>query len=167
MTWPGDEWEPGAEPERPSENRSADDMSAGEIDAAFNDLVADWHVDTVKAIRDAEKSLASEDKNWRAALEPAEEAEPEADESAESEQVYLDEFHYVPPPPPPFPRLAAMTVLALLILAASITVLVAGAEMGLAEQSSLLLGVSGVLVAGGIFFTRLRASRDEDDDGTV
>lgn len=163
MSWAGDEWEPGAEPERSPENRSADDMTAREIDAAFNELVADWHVDTVKAIRDAEKTLSSEDKEWRAALEPAEPAEFDGDE-----QVYLDEFHYVPPAPPPFPKLAAMTVLALLVLAASIVVLAAGGELGLSPGASLLLGVSGVLVAGGMFFTRLRLSRDdEDDDGTV
>jgi|KBSSwiStaDraftv2_1062776.scaffolds.fasta_scaffold47410_3 hypothetical protein len=170
MTGIGDEWDEGRaipdsgrpDPQRPDPDRPAEALSSSEIDAAFNELVADWHVDTIKAIRDAEKSLAAEDKHWRAQLEPVVPPEPTEDEA-----VYLDEFHYIPPAPPPFPKLAVTTVLALFVLGASIAVLIAGTGLGLSSTFSLLLGVSGVLLAAGILFTRLRERNDDDSDGTA
>src|SRR5262249_13957692 len=48
----------------------ANDPLAGiDTDSAFNDLVADWKIDTVAAIRDAERDLTREDAEWRARLE--------------------------------------------------------------------------------------------------
>lgn len=144
--------EPGAA--RPDE----DPLAGIDTDAAFSALVADWHVDTVRAIRDAERDLRREDADWRERLvRPA--APPD----------WLDEDHYVPPPPPPLPRLSAPTVGAMLLIAASIFVLVAGDALGLGTQVSMLLGVAGVLAGGWILFSRLREQPedDDDDDGAV
>ena len=66
-----------------------------DTDAIFRALVADWHVDTHDAIREAERNCASEDADWRARLARGPVEEPE----------WLDDDHFVPPPPPPLPRL--------------------------------------------------------------
>jgi hypothetical protein len=125
-----------------------------DYDVAFSELIADWHVDTHQAIRDAERALTEQDANWRARLE-----RPEA-----SDPIWLDEEHYVPPPPPPLPRLAAPTAGALVLLVASLVLLTLGGMAGLAPDITLLLGVLGVLAGATILVMRLRRRRDEDDD---
>jgi len=134
-----------------------DPLAGVDTDAAFAELVSDWHVDTVTAIREAERDLSREDDEWRARLLPAPAAEP----------VWLDEGHYIPPPPPPLPRLAAPTIIAMSLLAISILLLGLGGEFGLASDLTLLLGVGGVLLAAAMLVMRLRENRDEDDDGTA
>lgn len=135
-----------------------DPLAGLDTDAAFDALVADWHVDTVAAVREAERDLTREDADWRARLN-----RPPA-----QDQVWLDEDHYVPPPPPPLPRLAAPTIIAMTVLAISIFVLGMGGQMGLASGFSLVLGIGGLLLGGVILFTRLRQHRsDEDDDGAA
>ena len=134
-----------------------DPLAGMDTDAAFAALISDWHVDTVAAIRDAERELSKEDADWRARL-----VRPPADEP-----VWLDEEHYVPPPPPPLPRFAAPTILAMTILVISIIVLGLGGQFGLANQLTWVLGVGGVLLGAGILVTRLRERPDEDDDGTA
>ena len=126
-----------------------------DFDAAFADMIADWKVDTIAAIREAERALSREDENWRARLEHA------------APEPWLDEQHYVPPPPPPLPRFAAPTVAALSILAISILLLGLGGRIGLANRLTLVLGVCGVLLGGAMLFMRLRTHRDDDDDGAV
>lgn len=127
-----------------------------DFDAAFADLIADWPVDTIAAIREAERALSREDADWRARLE-----------QGAPDPVWLDEQHYVPPPPPPLPRLAAPTLLAVLLILASVLLLVFGAELGLDYRFTLLLGVGGVLVAAGLLIMRLRDRDDDGDDGAV
>ena len=134
-----------------------DPLAGVDTDAAFAELVSDWHVDTVTAIREAERDLSREDDEWRARLLPAPAAEP----------VWLDEGHYIPPPPPPLPRLAAPTIIAMSLLAISILLLGLGGEFGLASDLTMLLGVGGVLLAAAMLVMRLRENRDEDDDGTA
>lgn len=145
----------GSEPEVPE--RSDDPLAGMDTDAEFAALISDWHVDTVAAIREAERDLSKEDAEWRARL-----AKPQVDEP-----VWLDDDHYVPPPPPPLPRLAAPTIMAMSILAVSIILLGLGGEFGLASDLTLLLGVGGVLVAAGMLVMRLREHNDDDDDGSV
>lgn len=133
-------------------------LAAGmDTDAEFEALVADWHVDTVAAIREAERDLTREDAEWRARLQPAVPPEP----------VWLEDEHYVPPPPPPLPRFTAPTILAMTILAMSILLLGFGGELGLASNLTVLLGVGGVLVAVGILVSRLRPEHDSDEDGSA
>jgi hypothetical protein len=141
------------EPDRP------DDPLAGiDTDAAFDQLVADWHVDTVAAVREAERQLRAEDAEWRARLEQPPIEEP----------VWLDDDHYVPPPPPPLPRLSAPTIGATLLLVISVLLLALGGGLGLDRNFTMLLGVGGVLVGAGILIMRLRdRPDDEDDDGAV
>lgn len=133
-----------------------DPLAGVDTDAAFADLIADWHVDTVAAIRKAERDLAKDDAEWRARLE-----KPPA------EPVWLDEQHYVPPAPPPLPRLAAPTIVAMSVLAVSILLLGLGGQFGLASKLTLLLGVCGVLLGVVILVSRLRDRPDDDDDGAV
>ena len=136
-----------------------DPLAGLDTDAAFDALVADWHVDTVAAVREAERDLTREDADWRARLNRP---------PARQDEVWLDEDHYVPPPPPPLPRLAAPTIVAMTVLAISIFVLGMGGQMGLANGFSLILGIGGLLLGGVILFTRLRQHRaDEDDDGAA
>jgi hypothetical protein len=137
---------------------SSDPLAGIDTDAAFEALVADWHVDTVAAVREAERDLTREDADWRARLN-----KPPA-----QDEVWLDEDHYVPPPPPPLPKLAAPTIIAMAVLALSIVVLGLGGQMGLAGNLTLILGIGGILLAGAILFSRLREHRrDEDDDGSA
>jgi hypothetical protein len=131
-----------------------DPLEGVDTDAAFQALIADWHVDTIAAVRDAERELSREDEDWRARLN-----EPQA-----TDEVWLDDDHYVPPPPPPLPRLAAPTIIAMAVLALSIVVLGLGGQLGLAGNLSFVLGIVGLLLGGGILFTRLRGSRGEEDD---
>jgi len=141
---------------------AGDPLEGIDTDAAFQALIADWHVDTISAVRDAERDLTREDSDWRARL-----VKPPADETTAGE-VWLDEDHYVPPPPPPLPRLAAPTIIAMAVLALSIVVLGLGGFLGLAGNLSFVLGIVGLLLGGGILFSRLRPSpRDEDDDGSA
>ncbi len=124
--------------------------------AEFDALVGDWHVDTINAVRAAERDLTREDADWRMRLQlPA--AAPDADD------------HYVPPAPPPLPRLASATILALVVVAASVLLLAFGQALGLPGDLAFLAGVAGILVGAGLLIMRLRDSSDddEDDDGAV
>jgi hypothetical protein len=132
-----------------------DPLAGVDLDAAFADLISDWHVDTVTAIRNAEKALSRDDADWKAALEHS--ADP----------VWLDDQHYVPPPPPPLPRLAAPTITAMAVIAISILLLGLAGQFGIANRLTLLLGVLGVLLGAGILVMRLRERHDDDDDGAV
>lgn len=136
-----------------------DVLDGVDTDAEFDALVGEWDVDTISAVRAAERDLTREDADWRARLEPG-----FPNESAED-----DEEHYVPPPPPPLPRLSGATIFALVVLAASIAVLVLGDRLGLDGDFAFLLGVAGVLVGAGLLIMRLRARppEDEDDDGAI
>jgi hypothetical protein len=133
-----------------------DPLVGVDTEAAFADLIADWHVDTVTAIREAEKALSREDEDWKSRLE-----------QAPAEATWLDEQHYVPPTPPPLPRLSAPTVMAVVVLAASVLLLLLGGEFGIASDLTMLLGVCGVLLSSALLIMRLRENRDEDDDGAV
>ena len=144
----------GDEPPQPPPAPRADPLAGVDTNAAFAELVADWHVDTVAAVRDAERQLRQEDADWRARLQ-----QPPVDDP-----VWLDEDHYVPPEPPPLPRLAAPTVGAMALLAVSILLLGLGGDFGLASDLTLLLGVLGVLVGAWMLVMRLRDRRDDDDD---
>lgn len=143
-----------AQPELPA----ADPLAGMDTDAAFHELVADWRIDTVAAVREAERDLSREDAEWRARL-----IRPQ-----ESDEVWLDEEHYIPPPPPPLPRLAAPTIIAMSVLAISIILLGLGGQIGLASGFSFALGIGGLLLGGIILFSRIREHRrDDDDDGAA
>lgn len=150
-----------SEPDSPGPGPTARACAAADedidYDAAFAELIADWHVDTHQAIRDAERALSEQDEHWRARLEQPEAGWP----------TWLDEEHYVPPPPPPLPRLAAPTIAALALLMISILLLSLGSMTGLAPRLTMLLGVLGVLCGAGILVMRLRRRSDDDDDGAV
>src|SRR5206468_8371104 len=136
----------------------SDPLAGVDTDSAFDALVADWKIDTVAAVRDAERDLTREDTEWRSRL-----LNPQA-----SDEVWLDEDHYVPPPPPPLPRLAAPTIIAMSVLVLSIILLGLGGQFGLASNFSFVLGLTGLLLAGLILFSRVREyRRDEDDDGSA
>jgi len=132
-----------------------DPLAGIDTDAEFDALVGEWDSDTISAVRAAERDLTREDADWRARLEPGFSNTSAAD----------DEEHYVPPPPPPLPRLAAATIFALVLLAASIVVLAIGAGLGLDSDVAFLLGVGGILTGAGMLIMRLRARPPEDDDG--
>ncbi|HEY7050181.1 MAG TPA: hypothetical protein VH373_23405, partial [Jatrophihabitantaceae bacterium] len=136
-----------------------DVLEGVDTNAEFNALVGEWDIDTLTAVRSAERDLSREDADWRARLEPGYWNNAEEDE----------EEHYVPPAPPPLPRLAAATIFALFLIAASIVVLAIGDSFGLEGDFSLLLGVGGILVGAGLLIMRLRARPpdDEDDDGAI
>lgn len=164
-----------------------DPLRSVDADALFAGLVADWQVDTVAAVRQAQRDLSREDAEWRSRLlvpEPA--PEPAADSVAErtdetdhteatdrgtrpcegpgDTDPYDPEDHYVPPPPPPLPRLALATVAALTVIGLSIAVLAFGGWFGLAGDMAFLVGVAGVLIGAGMLVMRLRERPDEDDD---
>ncbi len=134
-----------------------DPLAGIDSDAEFARLVADWHVDTVAAIREAERELTREDEDWRQRL----------NRPAFAENVWLDDDHFVPPAPPPMPRFAAPTIMAMSVIAISIILLGFGGQFGLASRLTLLLGVLGVLLGVGILISRMREHREEDDDGAV
>ena len=137
----------------------SDPLSGVDTDSAFDALVADWKIDTVAAIREAERDLTREDADWRSRL-----LKPQS-----SDEVWLDEDHYVPPPPPPLPRLAAPTIVAMAVLAISIVLLGLGGQLGLAGRFTLVLGLAGLLLGAVILFTRVRDFRrdDDEDDGAA
>jgi hypothetical protein len=144
--------------EQPDVPPQPDPLADVDTDAAFQALVADWKIDTLAAIRDAERALSREDAEWRARL-----IKPPA-----ADAVWLDEDHYVPPEPPPLPRLAAPTIIAMSVLAVSIILLGIGGQVGIANGLTLVLGIVGVLLGVGILLTRVRERRrDEDDDGSA
>jgi hypothetical protein len=121
-------------------------------------LIADWHVDTVTAVRDAERDLTRSDADWRARL-----LKPPADDP-----IWLDEDHYVPPPPPPLPRLSGATILGLLLIAGALVVLGLGATLGLGGGLPLVLGLTGLIGGVAILLSRVRDfRRDDDDDGAA
>lgn len=145
----------GPEPALAEHREPSDDVDTRET---FEALVADWHVDTIAAVRDAERDLSREDAEWRSRL-----AKPQA-----RDEVWLDEDHYVPPPPPPLPRLAGPTIIAMSVLAMSIIVLGLGGQIGLANNLTLVLGIGGLILGAGILLSRVREHRrDDDDDGAA
>ncbi|MEO9140527.1 MAG: hypothetical protein ABI345_15865 [Jatrophihabitans sp.] len=136
-----------------------DDPLAGvDTDSAFNALIADWHVDTHSAIRQAERDLRREDENWQARLNAPPVEDP----------IWLDDDHYVPPPPPPLPRLALPTIIAMAILVLSIVLLATDGEFGVAGNFTFVVGIGGLLLGAGILLSRVREYRqDDDDDGAA
>lgn len=140
---------PGELPER-----SDDPLAGVDTDAEFAALIADWHVDTVAAVREAERDFRREDADWRARLH----------RPALEQPVWLDDDHYVPPPPPPLPRLAAATIAAMTLLAVSLVLLVLGSRLGLGIDLTLLLGIGGLLLSAGLLIMRLHEHGDDDDD---
>jgi hypothetical protein len=139
-----------------------DDPLAGiDADAEFAALIADWHVDTHTAIRDAEKDLSREDEDWRLRLNRA------SGSSSDDDLTWLDEDHYIPPNPPPVPRPTMPIAIGMVLVVVSIVLIGFGWELGLPGELSLFLGVSGILTATVLFIMRLRANRDDDDDGAV
>jgi hypothetical protein len=144
--------------DQPPTLAAPDPLVGVDTDAAFAALIADWHVDTISAIRDAERDLTREDADWRNQLTQW----PSSDEP-----VWLDDEHYVPPPPPPLPRIALPTILALIILVISVVILGLGEELGLPGNLNWVLGVGGVLTGAAILVTRLRDHPDEEDDGSA
>jgi hypothetical protein len=141
--------------EQPEIAGGPDPLAGVDTDSAFQALVADWKIDTIAAVRDAERDLTREDADWRARL-----IKPQA-----ADEVWLDEDHYIPPPPPPLPRLAAPTIIAMSVLAISIMLLGLGGQFGLASDFTLVLGIAGLLLGAGILFTRVREYRRDDEDG--
>jgi len=143
------------EPDLPTQ----DPLAGVDTDSEFDALIADWKIDTVAAIREAERDLTREDADWRSRL-----LRPQ-----NTDEVWLDEDHYIPPPPPPLPRLAAPTILAMAVLAISILLLGLGGQFGLAGRFTLILGIAGLLLGGVILFTRIRDHRrdDDEDDGAA
>jgi hypothetical protein len=137
-----------------------DPLAGVDADAEFAAIVADWHVDTHEAIRAAERDLSREDEDWRLRLNPQE--TPESDEL-----TWLDDDHYVPPNPPPIPRPSAPFVLGLLLVAIAIVLLAFGSELGMAFETRLFIAVTAILSATAVFVWRLRAGRDDDDDGAI
>ncbi|MDT4892656.1 MAG: hypothetical protein QOE97_1691, partial [Pseudonocardiales bacterium] len=135
----------------------ADPLAGIDTDAAFAELIADWHVDTVAAVREAERQLRREDADWGLHFQ-----QPQIDDP-----VWLDDDHYVPPPPPPLPRLAAPTIIAIAVIVLSILVLALGGRLGFSSDFTMLLGVGGLLVGAAVLVMRLHDRRDEDDDGAV
>ena len=142
-----------------------DPLDGVDTEAAFAELVADWHVDTLKAVRDAERQLREEDAEWRARLVQ----QRPAGAGDGDDLVWLDDDHYVPPPPPPLPRLSAPTIGAIALIGFAIAVLAVGTRLGFGTDLRFLLGIGGILCAGYILVTRLRPrpDEDEDDDGAV
>jgi hypothetical protein len=136
---------------------SAPDLLQGrDANSEFQALVADWHVDTVAAIRSAERDLNREDADWRARISPPPPAETDEEE------------HFVPPPPPPLPRLAGTTIGAIVIIALSIFIFASGDWLGLGEDLTFLTGIGGILLGAGMLVMKLRPTPDEeDDDGAI
>jgi len=154
----------GTEPGSAGATQRPDPLAGIDADAEFAALIADWHVDTHTAIRDAEKALSRDDEDWRARLnqEPSGEAQPERDDL-----TWLDDEHYVPPNPPPIPRPTGPILLGMLLVVVSVMLLAFGDPLGMPFSLSLFLGVSGIITALVLFVMRLREYRDEDDDGAV
>lgn len=152
----------GGEPPQDAAERTephTDPLAGIDADAEFAALIADWHVDTHHAIRDAERSLSREDEDWRSRLNQ--------DEPVDDELTWLDEGHYVPPNPPPFPRPTAPILLGMALVLVSVLLLAFGDPLGMPFTLSLFLGVCGIITALVLFVMRLREYRDEDDDGAV
>jgi hypothetical protein len=138
--------------------RRPDLLTGVDAQAEFDALVGDWHVDTINAVRAAERDLTREDADWRMRLQL-----PAAGSDAD------DNDHYVPPAPPPLPRLAGATILALVVVAASVMLIAFGRALGLPGDLAFVAGVAGMLVGSGLLVMRLRdgSDDDEDDDGAV
>jgi hypothetical protein len=151
----------GTDPATPVPDPHADPLAGIDADAAFAELIADWHVDTHTAIRDAEHDLSQEDEDWRLRLNASRAA------AEEDGPTWLDDDHYVPPTPPPLPRPTGPIMLGLLLIAVSILLLAFGDQLGLPFELSLFLAVSGILTATTLFVLRLRDHGDDDDDGAV
>jgi hypothetical protein len=137
---------------------SAPDPLVGrDPEAEFRALTSDWHVDTVAAIRSAERDLSREDSDWRARINPLPPSEGE------------DEEHFVAPPPPPLPRLSAAAVGAILLIVFAILILSTGQLLGLGVRFTLLFGIGGILLGAWMLVMKLRPqpSDDDDDDGAI
>ncbi|WP_432829539.1 DUF308 domain-containing protein [Dactylosporangium sp. CA-092794] len=71
---------------------------------------------------------------------------------------------YTPPPPPPLPKIAPVTIAAIVALAAGLVLLFWPDLLPLGSQTTLFLGFAGVLAGFVTLVLRLRPGDDEDDD---
>ncbi|GAA4253868.1 hypothetical protein GCM10022255_056320 [Dactylosporangium darangshiense] len=71
---------------------------------------------------------------------------------------------YTPPPPPPLPRVAPVTIVAILALTAGLVLLFWPDVLPLGSQAALFLGFAGVLAGFVTLVLRLRPGDEEDDD---
>lgn len=70
---------------------------------------------------------------------------------------------YEPPPPPPLPRISRASLLALITIAAGLTLFFWPAALPMQQSLALLLGFTGVLSGVVTLVWRLRPGDDEDD----
>lgn len=75
-----------------------------------------------------------------------------------------EEEGYTPPPPPPLPRIAPVTVAAILALAAGLVLLFWPDALPLGSQATMFLGFAGVLAGFVTLVLRLRPGDEDDDD---
>jgi hypothetical protein len=75
-----------------------------------------------------------------------------------------DEEDYQPPPPPPLPRLAAMTVFAVLAIGIGFTLIIFPDLLPIADGAGPVIG-GALLIAGAVaLIARLRSGNDDDPD---
>ena len=142
---------------------AGDPLAGIDADAEFAALVADWHVDTHTAIRDAERELSSEDEDWRLRLQPAPAEDTTTTTSPGSTRSTTCRPTRRRCPAPTAPILVGI----LLIIVPRSMLFAFGDPLGMPFTLSLFLGVCGVIAALVLFVMRLREYRDEDDDGAV
>ncbi|MGH8792791.1 MAG: hypothetical protein ACRDXX_09105 [Stackebrandtia sp.] len=169
MTGPKDE-----EPDRDRRDRAEDaaedesELAPDDVEQRFDAIVANyddkpqWPEETVEE-EIAEESPIDDDKEEPTLLELLDAEDPD-DADAE----------YVPPPPPPFPRPSVPAVLAMVLIAAGLTLVVSPGLLDVGETLGRLTGIAGFLGGAAMLVWRLRPEEpeeaepdDENDNGAV
>lgn len=144
-----------------------------DVDAAFAAIVADLEREGLGADMqsDSERTESlphpAKAEEARPAEPPAAAAEPAASwrgHDAEWDWTWgTEEEHYIPPEPPPLPRLRPVTIVALILVVASVVVLVAPGIVGLAAGIGRPIALLTLGCGFGLLFLRIRRTPPETD----
>jgi hypothetical protein len=77
-----------------------------------------------------------------------------------------DEEHYVPPEPPPLPRLRPLTIVALVLIAASLVLLIVPGLLGLAARVATPIALVALTCGGTMLLLRVRKNPKPPADPT-
>jgi hypothetical protein len=148
-----------------------------DVDAAFAEIVAGLEREGVGRLPDLDEAGPGatvvdgpSDEEPAATARPAA-PPPPAWRGSEGEWDWswgTDEEHYVPPEPPPLPRLRPLTIVALVLIVASVVLLFAPGLIGLAPRVGTPIALIALIGGGALLLLRIRKTprhQGERDDG--
>ena len=138
-----------------------------DVDAAFAAIVADLEREGVGSKLPDLEDDAEETEPAPPPPKPQAGPPPAAWRGQEAEWDWswsTDDEHYVPPEPPPLPRLRPLTIVALVLVLASLVLLVLPGVVGLDARIGTPIALVALTCGGGMLLLRVRQNPKKPDD---